>query len=132
MSGHLAPTPYASSLGARGAPAGAKNSGDTILIPVAVPPVSSLGDVSQNAGSNARYDFSSPPVCSANQYRVLGRLNELGSIAHRYATVSGRFRMESDAKRACYLENGGEARIAVLAESLVETLATQTGVARNL
>jgi hypothetical protein len=40
--------------------------------------------------------------------------------------------MESDTKRVYYLENGGEARIAVLAESLVETLATQARIARDL
>ena len=46
--------------------------------------------------------------------------------------VSGRFRMEPHAERARDLEDGCEAGIPVLAESLVETLAAEAGIARNL
>jgi hypothetical protein len=71
----------------RSAAQGCQNSGDTILISAAVPPVFLLGDVMRDAGDDhlgkARHGFSSPPpIRSSNQEAARGMVgNEsLGSV----------------------------------------------------
>jgi hypothetical protein len=115
---------------------GPQNSGDTILISAVVPPVPPLGDVVRDAEGDhpghARHGFSSLPVRSSNKVGVPGLLEEFGSTTYGCGFVSGRFRMEPHTERARYFEDGCEAWIAVLAESLVETLAAEASVARHL
>lgn len=113
-----------------------RNSGDTILILIPGTPYSfSLRCrrfcrwamwnrmPGRPPGQRAPW-LQQPQVRSTKPYGVPGIPTSSALSTRQLASVSGRFRMEPDAKRAGYLENGGEARIAVLTESLVETLAT--------